>query len=147
MLFIFFTLALSADAQNLDSRYANQLMHAKNSSQVTNINRHYDQTRIARLACKLQLRQGEAPIKCFEALSLESRWGVSSLQSRVKAFEHLENLCLRAADRLHVPEKLRLGPEISKNCRLRVLEAQKLREYRRADSVSSEMESVENHVD
>jgi hypothetical protein len=137
LLFVMLLFAFSAHvspllAQTADDLLVSKINRAKSSARIAQIQKEWEELRIARKACRLQLQARDAPTECYSALENERRWGIShSARNWRTTRQKLDRLCEQAARELRIPkrtpEKARI---ISSTCLKHMSAAREIQEYR-----------------
>jgi hypothetical protein len=127
--YILFCLPIVQAASDQDLVRA--LARARSSAELRRVTGLYEELKIARAACRLQLRAKSTPFACYESLQLEIRRGYhSSISERRHLTERLDKLCEDAAVGLIVPREPAADPILSPKCRKFLREARAIRNYR-----------------
>lgn len=124
---IFFSFG-EASGGTLDQLFLRKMNHARTPSAINRIKSEFDSLKIARRACKIQLREGDLPSACYEALKLEQDWGVT--HSRRAALTKLDQLCAESSRQLRVSAKLSETSALSPPCRRDTRAALSILDYR-----------------
>jgi hypothetical protein len=127
----------SAAALTLEGEYARRLERAHTAGEIDRLNATYDEIRVLRLACGVQLRAKRAPLSCYEALRLETEWALHGSGERATLQHRLDERCRSAAQALRVPvagdDSL---PAVSAPCREEVRRARRIQAYRADDDAT-----------
>lgn len=114
--------------------YTQRLSRARSAREITELRRQYEELKIARGACKLQLRSKSVPVACYETLTLEKKWGLHPRAAgRENLRARLDEMCARAAHELRVTVPVEPGSPVSPACRKEIARALAIREYRDKD--------------
>jgi len=118
--------SVSARAEALDSAAAGRMMRAKTLHEVERVERELEAIRVARLACRIQLREKSVPAQCYRALQLERAWNLHPSPAELRGLTaRLDRRCAESrADAVAATQFL------SPSCRRHVLRAQELQSYR-----------------
>lgn len=73
MIASFLLLLTCAQAQTLDASYLASLHNAKSVEQIRKMQQRHFELKIARRACRAQIKDGSVPLTCYLALTLERR--------------------------------------------------------------------------
>ncbi len=122
--------AADARADSLAEAAVRRMDSAKNSSSVTKIQSAFDEIRIARLACQVQLKEKIIPYACYQALRLENGWNLHQDKNQLRQLQlRIDRRCASAAERMRglTSVDLRL---VSSACRLNVKKARELSAYK-----------------
>lgn len=95
-------LAARAHASDLEARYFARLRHAHSAREIDSLRHNYDELRLDHLACRIQLRERQVPLACYESLRLEMRLGLTEHPQTLRA--ELDRRCRDATARLAVPQ-------------------------------------------
>ena len=106
----------TAAARSLDDAYAHRLMRARTAREADSLRARYDDVRVARMRCALQLGRGLTPLACYDALAFERDWGVVTPPEAARRRAELDHRCVRAAAGLRTPEGLRSLRHVSPRC-------------------------------
>ena len=137
--FVFFCLGLNSFpalwAETLESHFLYSLSHARSSAEVERFQLAYEQLKVTRTACHIQLTEHSVPVACYESLSLEDRLSFhDSLRSREDRLRQLDALCRLAAQKLTLAVKDSPSLSLSKPCAKMIQEAREIRAYHDEDS-------------
>jgi hypothetical protein len=123
-----------AEPLNLEQEYLRKLNHSHSARSVDLLQSTFEQIRMLRLACHLQLESSLVPTSCFEVLHFEERWGLRSRRERERAVQDLDERCRKAAQGLRLPSSISSTSELTKSCLHYVEEARAIQAYRARDS-------------
>lgn len=120
----------SAFAETLESRFLEQLTRAHSSAAVDHLKNTYEELKVARGACKIQLSERTPPSACYASLRLENSLGINATHAqKAKLLSRLDSLCASATLKLRVSkEQNDLG--VSNACARHIREARAIQEYR-----------------
>jgi hypothetical protein len=118
----------SGQAEALSSLTLKKMIKAKNAQDLDQIVRGFDDLRILRMACDLQLKSKTVPASCYQALALEKKWGLSSPAKTAQMRERIDQRCAEAAEKFSGLDGLDRS-SLSSSCRLAVARAKELRQY------------------
>lgn len=120
-------------AATLERLYVDRLAERRTGKEVHELRKEFEDLKIARAACRLQIRQNKVPEACYETLGLETRWGLHpSERSRAKLRAELDEICRKAANELRVGRHSLNA--VSPACRREIAKAREIQEYRDAGS-------------
>jgi hypothetical protein len=125
--------AAAAPVQNeshlLENQVLEQLTQARSARDVDNLKQYFEQMRIARKACQIQLREGSVPASCYHVLELERSLGLhSSKYDRARLLQKLDDRCSEATSKLAIGPVALAG--LSPACRRKVTAAMAIQAYR-----------------
>jgi len=145
MAIVFLCIALnfcaSSNAQTLSQTFAHKLSHARSENEIRSLSREYQELRLAREACRLQIETQEAPLSCYESLTREKKWQLITRIDAEKLQQRLDQRCSFAASNLYIPNSESPGDQfLSLSCRRDVRRAQKHRRYRQGATVGMNFE-------
>ncbi len=123
LLLAFFSLA---NAQGLDEALIRRLASASSAAQVRRLEEQADALRVARLACRIQLRERRIPAACYSALKLERNFGLASGRGTER---ELDRKCESGSRRLKSPIRIEMSA-LSRSCRDSVRRALELLAYK-----------------
>ncbi len=127
----------SAFGSSLESTYLQALSRAPDGSSVAQLLKAYEQLKVARTACKIQLRAATIPVACYQTLALETNLRLHKPpRERQALLLRLDSLCQQAALSLAVQSAT--PPFVSKNCRQWMLRAGEVARYRQHTTGSAE---------
>jgi hypothetical protein len=133
MAFLIFLFGLRAEAMSADAVFVRKLNRAHSTAEIRNLQTEFEDLKIARRACRLQMQSRWIPSACFEALHRESRWGLSSNAKELKA--KLDSLCEEAARELRAPLGSVDERSLSVSCRESLRAARRIESYRNGELV------------
>ncbi len=120
-------------ATSLEHDHVRRLARARTPAAVAKAVADFENLKVARAACRIQVREKRLPLACYEALNLEIRQGLRPARpdsGRRGVLHRLDELCRETAAALTVPE-LPVSPhETSPACRKYLAEARSIRNYR-----------------
>lgn len=108
-----------------------KIAKAKSSRDIRTAQKAYEDLKVARLACQIQLRATKIPFSCYQTLELERKMGIySSKITRAQILQKLDAHCLKVASNLQVGD----FPinTVSPTCRAKVALAQRIQRYRQS---------------
>lgn len=124
---------------HLDADYVQRLSRARSAPEIRHLQSAFTELRIARAACRLQVRQKILPVACYDSLAAEIHWGLHPQTVKQKKLrQDLDQLCVRAAESLRVPRSLPSLRKVSALCRAHLARAQEIQKYRTQQSNWSE---------
>lgn len=113
-----------------------RLILAQDAQAIDKMILRSEQLRVARTACRIQLRRKIVPTACYEVLRLEIRDGLHPRASdRARLTTRLDGLCAAAAERLQVTTE---NFWTSRTCQNAMTQARRIQAYRRSPSDWSE---------
>lgn len=119
-------------AGTLEEDYVRRMSRAKNSAEVKRVEAEFAALKVARAACRLQMRAKIFPAACYETLNLENHWGLHpKLVDRRRITAKLDDLCAESASALKIPRAAANGEDLSPACRKNLARAREIQEYRR----------------
>jgi hypothetical protein len=121
---LFIYVAASQAFASVDADYALSLARARRPADIRRATENFERLKVARAACRLQLRARSAPLACYEALALENP------RRRRELREKLDGLCAESAALLKVPRAEASESAVSPKCRKFLSEAREIRKYR-----------------
>lgn len=126
MILLILALSSPLSALTLDQIEIKKISRAKSAVEIEQIRSDSEKIRIARLACKIQMRSRVIPESCYQALALEEKFG---LRQNRDLITRLDQKCVGAAQRLHKILVSNLK-NLSPTCRSSVVRAQELMAYK-----------------
>lgn len=124
-------MALAAGARTLDQDFARRLTRTRSVHEIEKLRRDFESLRIARAACRLQLRDLTLPTACYESLHLETAWGLHPRSTeRQNLRRKLDEICARISTDLKVHRDPGRDAFLSSECRKRVNEARAVLIYK-----------------
>jgi|GEM_PF-5281343 len=131
ILFIYMVITPSAKALSAEEQYARAISRARSPSEIGAAAKAFDEIRLARAACRIQLREQSAPLACYETLWLEVRNGLhSSPMERKQLISRLDQICAKASTALKIPRHLKFPLGISSTCQKDIRTAVEIQKYR-----------------
>lgn len=124
---IFFSLG-EASGSTMDQLFLRKMNRARTPSEITLLKSEFDSLKVARRACKIQLREGDLPSACYEALKLEQNWGIP--HSKHAVLTKLDQLCTESSRQLRVSAKMSEISALSPACRRNARAALNILDYR-----------------
>lgn len=122
---------INAQATLLESELVKRMSRAKNKAEISRLQSDFEALKIARGACRIQLRAGAAPLACFESLEREISWGLHPNAAKGRELRvKLENLCEKAAHELKIPREIPSDASVSLKCRAQLAEARRVLIYK-----------------
>jgi hypothetical protein len=118
----------------LEQEYVRKLNQSTSARDVEVLQSTFEQIRMLRLACRLQIQSRFVPTNCFEVLRLERRWGLRTRGETSRAEQDLNERCRKAAQGLRLPPLASSTTELSKICLRQVQEAREIQAYRARES-------------
>lgn len=139
MYILIWLLTLSANAfpLSLESTYLQALSSARDSTSVEHLLRAYEQLKIARTACKIQLKATAVPVACYQTLALENNLKLHKSPRDQRALVlQLDSLCQRATLSLTIQPTA--PTYVSIRCRQWLQRAGEIARYRQTYARSQE---------
>jgi hypothetical protein len=121
---LFIYIAASQALASVDADYGRSLARARRPEDIRRATADFERLKVAREACRLQLRARSAPLACYEALALENP------KRRRELLVKLDGLCAESAALLKVPRVSASESAVSPKCRKFLTEAREIRKYR-----------------
>jgi hypothetical protein len=121
-----------ARAEALSTAALRKMAGAKTAGDIEKIRNAFDDLRILRMACDLQLKERSIPTACYQALELEQKWGLSSKSHAARIRVRIDRRCADAARRFQGLASP-LSKDVSTKCRTSVARAKELKEYQQSD--------------
>ena len=131
LLLLYFS--LRAQATTADGVFWQKLNRARTPTEIRGLQIQFEDLRVARRACAIQMRSHAIPSACFEALARESKWGLAANAKTMLA--KLNSICDEAALALREPLEIIDARGLSPECRKSVLKARQIDRYRRDELV------------
>lgn len=121
----------AATASTLDQNYVRNLTRARTPAAVAQATADFEDLKVARAACRIQVQRKHVPVACYETLNLEIRQGLrpDGLDRR-RILGRLDELCRDSAAALNVSDQTSSGARTSTVCRKSLAEARAIRNYR-----------------
>ena len=119
-------------AQNFEESYLKSLLSARSAAEVARLQNEYSRLKIAQTACKIQLREQNVPIHCYEALELESILEKSTdPRIKLRRIQHLNRLCATASANLRIEiTDIKEQAAVSSVCAKSIAQAREIQQYR-----------------
>jgi hypothetical protein len=131
------TLSTNAFPLSLESTYLRALSSARDSTSVEHLLRAYEQLKIARTACKIQLTATAVPVACYQTLALENNLKLhKSPRDQQALVLHLDSLCQQATLSLTIQPTA--PTYVSNRCRQWLQRAGEIARYRQTSARSVE---------
>lgn len=116
-----------------------ELAHAKSASEVSRVVAAFEELKISRAACRIQLKQKKVPVACYESLSLEIKKGLHPRSvKQTQLLARLDEICAESAQKFQIPRELPPTLAVSVKCRNHIAEALEIRRYREQSPAWSE---------
>lgn len=129
-LIYYIVISAHASAATAERQYAESLLRAKSTAEVERVSAAFDELRLSRLACHIQLRERAVPVSCYQALHLENRAHLHSAAQSRSLLLKLDKLCLEVHGGAGLPER----PDVSPTCARHVALLRKVENYRHSGS-------------
>lgn len=125
MIFLFLTAALALPPDSLETSVARKIAEAKTPAALETVTASAEELRVARLACRIQLRRAQVPDTCYRAIRLEKAFRLNQGDTLAQ----LDRRCEAAAKKMSrlTPVALR---DLTPKCRAQVLKARELLAYK-----------------
>lgn len=115
-------------AANPDDQYLKSLTRARSGAEVERLNSEYSRLKIAQTACRIELKERNVPVSCYEAVEMESKMDRSSDSGeKIRRILHLDRLCASAASSLRVTGET---SAVSSACAKNIASARAIQNYR-----------------
>jgi hypothetical protein len=122
-------------AETLESRALKAVLQARTPTEAIRVQAWYEELKVTRTACRIQLRERIVPSACYAVLEQERKLGLSSAAQARQQVGRLNSLCRSASARLQVPTFVPKG--VPRACAHWVAEAVRINDYRREPLVRS----------
>lgn len=117
--------------QRIQEKFVALLAQARSPQEIERIQSEFDELKIARTACKLQIQSETIPVACYDSLFLHERWRLSpSAELKTSFVQQMDELCVERAARLAVHPSALSMPYISSKCREQLITAREIQSYR-----------------
>lgn len=132
MFLLIYAAASQAVGATLDQDYVRRLTRVHSTAELERAKSEFEDLKVARTACRMQIYASQLPAACYESLDLEIRWGLHpAATDRRRILTRLDNLCEESAAALKIPRDSHILSKISLHCRLNIKRAREIQEYRR----------------
>lgn len=130
---LIFLLTVRAEAMSADSVFVRKLNQARTPAQIHILQTEFEDLKVARRACRMQMQSHTIPSACFEALQRESRWGLATNTKALRS--KLDSLCEEAAGNFTgTLESIDERP-LSPACRASLASGRKIERYKSGELV------------
>ena len=116
-------------AATLDEAYVWRLNHTS-VRELAQVRDEYEKIQVARLSCRLQLKEHAVPIGCYQALAFEEKWRLRPKTQTRRLRAEFDSRCARAAAALKTPPMNADLSGIPAVCRRHVEDARRIQVYR-----------------
>jgi hypothetical protein len=104
---------------------------AKSAAEVHRVLEDFEELKISRAACRLQIKKKQVPLACYESLFLEIKKGLHPRSiDRIRLSARLDELCAESAQRFQMPREFPRSVAVSTQCRKYINDANDIRRYR-----------------
>ena len=122
-------------AETLESHFLYLTSRAQTGGEIETLRTAYSRLKVADMACEIQMQEQQVPVACYEKLFLERKYAIDAESTdRIERVHRLDNLCLRAADRLQLGTSE--ATFVSPVCAKRIREVHAIQAYRREEPPS-----------
>ncbi len=133
MSFFIFLFTFRAGALSADALFVQKLNRARKPSEIQKLKTEFEDLKVARRACRLQMQARVIPVACFEALKREESWGLAKNARSMRP--KLDALCEEAARELRGSVASIDERAVSPACRVSLQAARRIEHYRSGDLV------------
>ncbi len=124
--------ATVASAVTADTIFVQKLARARGTAEIRALEREFEDLKVARRACRMQIDARIAPLTCYDALTRERKWNLIARPGPTR--DQLDLLCVRAAHELRLPSAYE-SDGLSATCKRALSRARRIVEYRAAGMV------------
>lgn len=131
LLILIFT--VRAEALSADSVFVQKLNRAHSPAEIRILQTEFEDLKVARRACRMQMQSRTIPSACFEALQRESRWGLATNTKELRV--KLDSLCEEAALNFNGSLESIDERSLSSACKASLASARKIERYKGGELV------------